>query len=442
MRNKVAISTLSKSFHFVSWGALTIVGIYLRYFSISRIVNEPKSDFLSYYNRAVNFAANLDYYTITKPMGYPILLGGWFKLTQDTSIFNAKLFNFILSILTLIGIYFLCRQLKLNSRQSLIIFATFSICPMVFLYVNVLGVETITIFFITIFLNAFFAKSLKWQIRYLLIGLISGILATFKSYFLTFPIVVIVLELVNLYFGKEQLTKKYLVGFVCMISAMGITLLPSIIKNYSIIHEFVPVSTNANHVLYLNNNDLSLGGNITIKTIFKDENQITKIGLIESKFPSREEIDFHRDNLYGEFAIEWIGSHPKEFTKLGFLRLSRVFLSSGAEWAISDMAKGSSSNISVHRLFILLQNYYSFFKYLLVVALFLFILNHIHLLTFARKYIHPLSLLIILVTLWQTAVYFVGEGQGRYFQTFIPFAILALPYFLDGKSYLSENTNE
>lgn len=434
--NKITKISSHTIIYYISWISVFLVGIFLRYWTIIKIINEPKSDFLNYYNRAVSFANGLDFYTITKPMGYPVILGTWFRLTSDQSVLNAKYFNFVLSILTLVCVFLLIRQLKLTSSHGILVFSTFAFCPLLFLYVNVLGIETIAVFFLCFLLNIYFAKSMSWIVRYVLLGIISAILATLKSYFITLPLVIISANLVINFICKEKLFKRSLVNGFVMLIAMGVLLIPSMIKNYSITNELVPVASNGDRVMYLNNNDLSLGGNKTFPTIPKSNELKNQIGILESRYIDKEQFTYQIDKLLAIETRRWILSNPIEFLKLGILRLSRVFLASGINWTIEDVSKGIKPNIPLSRIVLILENYYQFFKNLLVMGLFLLTVRGFWNIFFQKdRLVNPLVVLIIISTLWQTSVYFLGEGQPRYFQTFIPFAIFSLPYLFGKDIY-------
>ena len=117
-------SSLPAKKYLISFLVITLIGSLLRYWWIRNVPNVPESDFEGYYVIATNFYHNLGISMWGNPvafqgMGYPFVLGLFFKLTGNTEVMTGKSLNLLLSISTMF-VLFLFLTSCLSKRQLLL----------------------------------------------------------------------------------------------------------------------------------------------------------------------------------------------------------------------------------------------------------------------------------------------------------------------------------
>ena len=303
---------------------------------------DPIQDFETLYNVAVNLASGegftLDGYEWGfQSYGYPLILSVFFRIVGTTSIFAAKVFNVILSTLTLIIFYFIFDKMFEKKLVTNLCFILMAILPNNIIYNAVLGTEVLSVFLLSIIICMNFYLKPENKVNLVIQGILIGILSLVKPFFMAYPVV-----LIFVYLMKEKNIKyivKYsiplIIGFMCI-------MIPSIIKNYNQFGEFIPISYNGGFTLYINNNSENTRGTwmngYKVRSTESFKNRLMAVGYDITPDAAIEKQENLRNakasKVYKEEAVSWILSHPAEFITLGFLRLSNVYFT-GA-WDIQN----------------------------------------------------------------------------------------------------------
>ena len=403
-------------------------GMILRYLVCLNVHNTPSSDFLDYYNRAVAFSQDKAFYTPFKPMGYPIILGIWFKIVGDSSIAAGKYLNLIISGLTLFSAYFLTRQLKLGKQQSLLLVAIVALFPMSVFYTNTLGVETITVFLIFLLINIYLweGKTTAW----ILIGITAGVLATLRPFYILIPFGMFVIWLSII---KEN--RPDFISIITISISMFITITPFIIKNYNVTGQVMLVPSNASVVMYINNNNNNIhGGYLSFDKITPSTDLLNSFdsygfsydSLLDNQFRNEKEQAQYYSLLKTE-ALRWIRINPMSFLHLVILRIRNVFF------------HPSSIYFPLHEFYPRNSRYVMFWcaisdsaYYIMGSSLILYLLRATRnfLLSFFTKVdLKPIPVFIYVFSAMSVSAYVLGEGQARYFlSSLYPVAVLSLMY--------------
>lgn len=143
------LSKLGKS-NLLYFFAITLVGIIFRMIWVFKIPNQPVSDFKGYYNLALSIYRGISLYQAGlgwQGMGYPVILGFFFRLIGHAGILTAKGFNVFISACTLVIFYLAIK--KMTDRISIVFMAytILALLPNYIAYNNVLGTEVLFNFF-------------------------------------------------------------------------------------------------------------------------------------------------------------------------------------------------------------------------------------------------------------------------------------------------------
>ena len=242
-----------------------------------------------------------------------------FRLTGTSSIFAGKVFNVILSILTMPVIFTLVYRWTKNFIISVCVLALIAILPNYIAYTNLLGTEVLFVF---LFSSILLVQTINFRnkyIRYIILGILIGILASIKANFMVYPIILIITDWL-----KNKNVKEAVLGFLIVSIFTAIAISPWTILNFKNFDRIIPVSYNGDVVLYINNNSENQSGK------YMDVGKVPASDEFLQKF---EEIgveygvisDANANALYGEEAEKWIKANPIQFIKLGILRVGNVF---------------------------------------------------------------------------------------------------------------------
>ncbi|WP_461571152.1 hypothetical protein [Thermincola ferriacetica] len=405
------LSKLGKS-NLLYFFAITLVGIIFRMIWVFKIPNQPVSDFKGYYNLALSIYRGISLYQAGlgwQGMGYPVILGFFFRLIGHAGILTAKGFNVFISSCTLVIFYFAIK--KMTDRISIVFMAytILALLPNYIAYNNVLGTEVLVNFFLA-GIVAIQVHDIRKLIKYPLLGITIAFAALTKPYFLVYPVVLAVIE----WFKVKNLTQTGAM-FLVVLLFMAIVIAPWTYRNYLKFGRFIPVSYNSGIVLFINNNDVNAwGGWIPVGRVTPSPELVKAIEAKGSKFG---DIKPELEPLYKNKAKQWIMTHPLEFMKLGFMRLKNTFFSGAQDiekWAMSKLNL-SIENFRTLKVFLGISD---IIIYCLSVLGFIFVIFNVKtmLASFFKKE-KRISYLISVPTiniLFFSAIFFVFEGQPRY----------------------------
>ena len=403
----------------------TIVGTFiitsamiLAIFVVRNITIEPVSDFLGYYKNALRIADGHLAFTPFKPVGYNYLLGIWMRITNDTSVNNAKLLNLVLYGLSLI-LSLRIGNLAFSRLLSRIIWLIlFSFSPIFIFYLPILGIETPVLTILTAILVAHLEKQIKPVIRCFTIGVLCALLASIRVYFLLLPLILGFSEFLEIRHFKKSL--YFTIASSCI---MFILLSPLTYMCYITTGSFMLVPSNSSTVLFLNNNDSSTTGRLV------PMQHISKTPELEGELAQLDDQSRPYQDALRREAIKWICENPAEFTKLGVLRLKQIFFTDNFfEYTFNEVRHAHltqdqkrSENMVVNLLSII-QSWLGILGLGIVFTNFSSIVQSMRL----GNSIDKIVSLPVLLVLFQLGIYFASEGQPRYYFYFHLPILLAL----------------
>lgn len=440
--------------------AILLLGTVLRLAWIYYVRTEPISDFKHYSDLAMSLLRRgsytlpegLDYLKAStpylqqgvpypsafRPPGYPFFLALLYFFSP--TFLAAKLANVVLGDLWIFCIYLLGRR-YFSERVGLCAALLTAIFPPAVGYTSILATEILAV---TLLLLILCAHAYRWGGRWnpFWLGLLMGFLSLVKPYFFVFPLLYALLlwwqwreggeneskGMGGSYFSRcRQNLGPFLrhVGWPVVTAALAMVLLisPWTVRNYLVFHRFVPISTNGDFVLYINNNELSQG-------MYMDALRVPHSIFLTNRILNAQGQYNEADamKLAGEEAKKWILAHPRDAFLLGLDRWAASYFNAGNEiweWA---MDKGE---ILIPAVWVtpLLQGARAFA--LVAVGSGLFYALLLLVLSFRRRPMnlgHKIQLLFVLFFL---AVIFASEGQPRYVFTSYPFFLLGMAWMMD-----------
>lgn len=179
--------------------------------------------------------------TMIREPGYPLFLAAAFKIT-GYRIEVARLLNLLLTVGIAVMLMALARRMTGDPRAAVIAALLFLIHPGMLIAEARGGVEILFIFVGFVFMLA-----LHWAVergglwRYLVAGLAFGIVVQVRSTPIAFPVLLLLYGLFTATGARERLTAAYRVAI--LVAGMGLVMVPWVVRNYRLVHEFVPVAT-------------------------------------------------------------------------------------------------------------------------------------------------------------------------------------------------------
>ncbi|GIM45621.1 membrane protein [Collibacillus ludicampi] len=440
--------------------AILVLGTGIRLAWIYYVNTQPISDFKHYHDLALSLLHNgtytmpegLDYIkestpfikqgvsypSAFRPPGYPFFLVLVYSL--DPSILAAKIANVLLSLVWIVCAYLLVRR-YFNERTGLWAALLTAVFPPAVSYTSLLSTEILAVTLILVIL-CFFAYRTGGRWNPLLLGTFMGMLSLVKPQYAVFP----ALYACMLWWERrgQRLQQKRSAGAqgwterrkglwsrifsisVPVIYAgvfMALVISPWTLRNYLVFHRFVPISTNGNFVLYINNNDLNKG---MYMDPMKVPHSIFKTDRILDEKGEYNEVDAMQ--LARQEAVRWITTHPRDAFLLGLDRLAVSYFNVGREieeWTMSN------AEIRFDQVWVqpLMQGaraaawvvvggglLYS------LILLFLFLRRR------PLNVLHKINLLFIV---FSTLVIFATEGQARYVFVIDPFFLIGVSWMIE-----------
>ncbi len=373
-----------------------IMGLLMSIAWVVFIDTKPFSDFDYYYNLAVDISKGMPWGDTYTSVGYPIVLGGIFKLF-GTSVLNAKIFNIILAFVSNICFICILDKVDIREREKKIVFALFVFMPNNIFYSSVLATEIMFTTILLLITNIYFGKG---KYKYLWIGILTGLNTMVKPFFLIFFFAIFLVDLI-----KEKKFKKSLMNSLVVLAISSLVIAPWLYRNTKLVGQRTYVSNNGGIVLYINNNSQNqLGRWMPAEKV---ENSIVKTEEYKEANMTK------KNKMLGNAAKKWIKEHPKQFVELGFKRLfSTYFIGDDIIYstygsALSDHAKTLIFGITnAIRVIIFLPG----ILYILLYSV--FILKGM--LKGETNLLNKFDLYTVVTFFMFTAIYFITEGQGRY----------------------------
>jgi phage shock protein PspC (stress-responsive transcriptional regulator) len=387
----------------------------------------------------------VSYPSAFRPPGYPFFLALVYAL--DPSILAAKIANVLLSDIWIVCTYLLVRR-YVNGRAAWWAAFLTAVFPPAVSYTSLLSTEIPAVTLLLAILCLFaYRTGGRWNPW--LLGLLMGLLSLVKPQYAVFPVLYALLwwgergqaeqrddlrlrperEREEPREKKERRTggwmrvRALLVSVCCAGVAMAFVISPWTIRNALVFHRFVPISTNGNFVLYINNNDRNKGMYMDAMDV---PNSIFKTDRILDANGTYNEADAMQ--AARQEAIRWIRSHPRDAFLLGLDRLAASYFNVGREieeWTMSQ------AEIRFDQVWVqpLLQGARA--AALVIVGsglLYALILLGLFCLRRPLNGLHRINLLFIL---FSTAVIFASEGQARYVFVIYPFFLMAAGWMID-----------
>jgi 4-amino-4-deoxy-L-arabinose transferase-like glycosyltransferase len=179
--------------------------------------------------------------TMIREPGYPLFLAAVFKV-GGYSLEAARFANWLLSIGIAILIMRLTRLVTNDERSALIASVLFLLYPGTIICEARGGVEVLFIFAILVFmlvLHRSVERGGPW--RYLMAGLALGVVVQVRSTPMVFPLLLVAYLGFIATSARERLRVVLNVGILVL--GMAAVMTPWTVRNYLLVHEFVPTAT-------------------------------------------------------------------------------------------------------------------------------------------------------------------------------------------------------
>ncbi len=434
---------------------IVLIGLFARIWWIRTIPTEQLYDFDAYYRIAQNIFEGKGFTYEGAPiafqgMFYSYLLGMIFKVTGSASIATAKWLNVLFSMGTILLSWQIVLKLfegkKNASLLALTTMAFVAFLPQHIAYCNTTGTETIMGFLLALVMWIQLSP-LKDKVKYPLLGLLTGICALTKPFYMAFPIILGVSE----WMMKKDLKKAALKGAVIWL-VMAIVITPWAIRNYKAYDRFIPVSYNSGFNLYINNNPNNIhGGWMSFDDLYKPDGLQEKIdkhlenGNKSIKLASDIELDFK------PLATEWIKENPLEFIKLGLIRVHSTYFNGSWDvdaWTMNqisskpttltekEVGRNLNSFRALNDITLSVMSSFSFIFILIgIPSVFMAIVS-------PKKRLDASIVIPFMNLAFPSIVFFVYEGQPRYNHSLMFIMIIVLVITSEKLTKMYKNDNK
>ena len=179
--------------------------------------------------------------TMIREPGYPLFLAAVFEI-GGYSLEAARFANWLLSIGIVIMIMRLTRLVTNDERIALIASLLFLLNPGTLICEARGGVEVLFIFGIFAFMLVLYRaveRGNPW--RYLVAGLTLGVVVQIRSTPIVFPVLLLLYLLLTANGLRERL--RAVSNIAVLMLGMAVVMAPWTIRNYLLVHEFVPTAT-------------------------------------------------------------------------------------------------------------------------------------------------------------------------------------------------------
>jgi len=261
-----------------------LVALLIRLSWVVLVDAQPVSDFRWYYERGIDLAAGRGYSmgpdaywpdnlppaalsseadypangrpTAYWPVGYPAFLGLLFALF-GSSLFVAKLANVFLYLGILWLAYTIAKRLlgsELTARMTLLVLALY---PNHIAYSSLLAGESLFLFLLLLAVALLLIAPTSRLWLFVASGVIFGLACLVKPQAILIPALIFGASLSTTF--KRQCLRRHVARFVILYLALGLVILPWIIRNYRVFDDFVLISNNGGINLLVGNNPYATG---------------------------------------------------------------------------------------------------------------------------------------------------------------------------------------
>lgn len=316
------------------WLAAIIAGgLCLRLLWMTAFPVEPRSDSATYVGLAqrlledgiyLDVDGNLAYW----PPGYPFFLYTLYLIT-GVDAWVPALANALLFSLTIFAVYQLARMLGGDAAARMATLAL-AIWPNFVAYSGLAAKETVIAAVLPLSLllylqasQAGFGDSSRMALaKAVLSGALMGYAALTQPSFMLFPAVLIAAWLIQ---PGGGLKRQGIVPVGLFVLGMALVIAPWTYRNYTVLGQAVPVSTNGGDVFYRANNPLATGGYIK-------EGQRNLEGFDE----------LERSKLGYRWGMEWIRGNPGPFLGLAWSK-QILFLGDDSTGVYETLKRGAKA---------------------------------------------------------------------------------------------------
>lgn len=395
---------------------------------------QPVSDFRWYYERGIDLAAGRGYSmgpdaywpenlppaalpseadypangrpTAYWPVGYPAFLGLLFALFGP-SLFAAKLANILLYLGILLLAYTIAKRLfgsELTARMTLLVLVFY---PNHIAYSSLLASESLFLFLLLLAVATLLITTKPRLWLFVASGVLFGLACLVKPQASLVPAVVFGASLITNI--KEQCLRRHMARFVIVYIALGLTVLPWMIRNYRVFGDFVLISNNGGINLLVGNNPYATGA-------YGHHKQITDM-------LSEVEGEHERDVAARTMAVEYMVKHPWETLKQWPRKLWYLYRKDveGISWNENGMnfAENSAGESAMLALKVVAQGYYL----LIVVAFFISIITHLGEYQI-KQHGQPPPTLGVWIAVYFTLISLLTFGDSRFHFPIMPWAVM------------------
>jgi len=329
---------------------ILLLGLMARVWWIRTIPTDQLYDFDAYFRIAENIYLGKGFTYEGHPIAFQGMFYSWslgilFKMFGTASVALAKWINIVYSLLTLVLVWRIVLKMTQSSERSdglaLTSMAVASFLPSHIAYCNATGTETLMALLLALLIWVQ-ASDLNAKFKYPLLGVLTGICALTKPFYMAFPVIIAICE----WMKEKDLKLTLLRGFIVYI-IMAAVIAPWTIRNYNAFGRFIPVSYNSGFNLYINNNPNNVhGGWMSFDDLYKTP-EIEAIieehlegGNKSIKLASDIEVDLK------PHAVNWITNNPMEFAKLGLIRVHSTYFNGAWDvdaWTMNKLAEKPSN---------------------------------------------------------------------------------------------------
>jgi len=373
---------------------------------------KPVSDFSFYFQCAESIARGLGYTknggfaTAYFPAGYPLFLGVLFRLF-GISIVIAQTANLVLSVLSLVLVYWIARELfrsELTGRLALLFLAIY---PNSIAYTPLLGVEVVHLFLLLLGVGILLPSISNTERaspgRLLIAGLVFGFATLVKMQTLLLP--ALLLLLFPQFLWEKRILNNRLKKIAMLYAVIIVVLSPWIVRNY-ILYDDLVLSNNDGLNLYMGNGPEANGTWVAVPWFPVDNNTQDEYKLNQT---ARRE------------AIGYIETHPfRTLTLMPNKLISLLSHGDGVFWNIIS----TRSTLNMTRGILLQLDRINTMYEITLLVLFMASLS---LGLWTRLKLgkgRGWPLLGILVILYFIGIYLVYYGAARYHFPIIPWAMM------------------
>jgi 4-amino-4-deoxy-L-arabinose transferase-like glycosyltransferase len=446
----LATTTYSRRAPFVGLTAALLAIVQHRYFVAACLVTafilrvswifwidaQPVSDFRWYYERGLDFAAGHGYSvgpgaywpenipprilsatgetaagrtpTAYWPVGYPAFLGLLFTLFGP-SLLVAKLANVLLYLGILFLAYYIGQTLFASELAGRITLLILTFYPDHLAYTALLSSEILFLFLllagVTLLLISRFSTALA-----LGAGIVFGLAVLVKPQVVFVPVIFYGLAML----GPKERGKCLKLAFATYI-ALGLTILPWLVRNYQDFYTLT-LSHNNGYNLLVGNNPYATGSYVF-------NNQITAM-LKDARTESE------RDKKALQLALDHISSHPLNTLKLWPKKLWYLYRSDTTGIAWNQRGIEAVPGSPTQRVFTLLKIIAQLYYMLIVTGFFwaAFVLIRLRKININQR---PLSMLGLGIIFYFTFIVLITFGDSRFHFVIIPWMVIYVGVLLE-----------